>query len=68
MKKGSNLLQLFLYASLVSLVWLGGYVLLSEFFSIKEEGQKQPAEVVTPAVRQPETAGTLWEVPPYAPS
>jgi len=62
LKKGSNLLQLFLYASLVSLVWLGGYVLLSEFFSIKEEGQKQPAEVVTPAVRQPETAGTLWSV------
>ncbi len=62
MKKGSNLLQIFLYASLVSLVWLGGYVLLSELFSVKEEDQKKPSAVVTPAVRLPETTGTMWSV------
>jgi len=61
-KKGSNLLQLFLYASLVSLVWLGGYVLLSELFSVKEEFQKEPSVSITPAVRLPETPGTIWSV------
>lgn len=62
MKKGSKLLQLFLYASLVSLVWLGGYVLLSEAFSVKEDSQKRPPADATPMVRLPETAGTLWSV------
>lgn len=62
MKKGSNLLQLFLYASLVSLVWLGGYVLLSEVFTVKEEGLKEPPAVATPAANLPETAATMWSV------
>lgn len=62
MKKGSNLLQLFLYASLVSLIWLGGYVLLSEVFTIKADAEKEPPVVVTPGVRLPETSGTMWSV------
>ena len=62
MKKGSNLLQLFLYASLVSLVWLGGYVLLSEFFSVKDDIGKEPPAVVTPVARLPEMTGTMWSV------
>lgn len=62
MIKGSNLLRIFLYASLVSLVWLGGYVLLSELFSINEEEYKKPPAEVTPAVQLPETMGTMWSV------
>lgn len=62
MKKGSNLLQLFLYASLVSLVWLGGYVLLSEIFSVNADEQKKPAVITSPATRLPETTGTMWSV------
>ena len=62
MKKGSNLLQLFLYASLVSLIWLGGFVLLSGVFSVKEENQKEPSAIATPVVRLPETTGTVWSV------
>jgi len=62
MKKGSNLLQLFLYASLVSLIWLGGYVLLSELFTIKEDAEKGPSTVATPEIRLPETSGTMWSV------
>lgn len=62
MKKGSNLLQLFLYASLVSLVWLGGYVLLSDIFSIKEKEQQDASIIATPAVQLPQTTGTMWSV------
>ncbi len=62
MKKGSNLLQLFLYASLVSLVWLGGYVLLSEVFTIKDDVEKEPSAIATPAVQLPVTTGTMWSV------
>lgn len=62
MKKGSNLLQLFLYASLVSLVWLGGYVLLSEVFSVKEESHTGPTVTAAPVAQLPETTGMLWSV------
>lgn len=62
MKKGSRLLQLFLYASLVSLIWLGGYVALSEVFSVKEETQMKPQVTATPSVLLPETPGAFWSV------
>ena len=62
MKKGSSFLQLFLYASLVSLVWLGSYVLLSEIVTIKDESEKEPSAMVTPAVRLPETTASMWSV------
>lgn len=62
MKKGSSLLQLFLYASLVSLVWLGSYVVLSEVFSITEETKKDPVITEGPEEQLPETRGTFWSV------
>jgi len=62
LKKGSSFLQLFLYASLVSLVWLGSYVLLSEIVTIKDESEKEPSAMVTPAVRLPETTASMWSV------
>ena len=62
MKKGSSLLQLFLYASLVSLVWLGSYVVLSEAFSITEETKKNPVITEVSGEQLPETWGTFWSV------
>jgi hypothetical protein len=62
MKKGSRILQLFLYASLVSLVWLGSYVALSEMFQIKEVTPNRPAEEITPAIGLPTTSSSLWSV------
>lgn len=62
MKKGSFALRLFLYASLVSLVWLGGYVALSEVFSVPEsyEHTKQPE--ITSAVSLPSPVSSQWSV------
>ena len=62
MKTGSRLLRIFLYASLVSLVWLGSYVLLTDLFSIKDDVENGPPAMATPEVRLPETAGTVWSV------
>lgn len=60
MKKGSVALRLFLYASLVSLVWLGGYVLLSGIFAVQETAPEAVSPTVTPEVRIPETVLTEW--------
>lgn len=62
MKKGSLALRLFLYASLVSLVWLGGYVVLSEMFAVREDAPKAPETGVTPAVDVPMTVASQWSV------
>ena len=62
MKKGSFALRLFLYASLVSLVWLGGYVLLSEMFAVAEEIPKKPEAGVTPVTDVPVTGASQWSV------
>lgn len=62
MKKGSMVLRLFLYASLVSLVWLGTYVGLSGLFSVKEAAPEQPPAPVTPAGNLPATVSTGWSV------
>lgn len=62
MKKGRELLHLFLYASLVSLVWLGSYVLMSDMLAIQEENDTGPIAEVTPHVQLPETVGTQWSV------
>ncbi len=62
MKKGSLVLRLFLYASLVSLVWLGGYVGLTEMFSVEETAPETLPETVTPAVHLPTTVSSVWSV------
>lgn len=62
MKKGSFALRLFLYASLFSLVWLGGYVALSGFFTVSEPKNEPPVITVTPAERLPETSSAYWSV------
>lgn len=62
MKKGSLALRLFLYASLVSLVWLGGYVVLCEMFAVKEDASKVPEADVTPVVETPMTVASQWSV------
>ena len=62
MKKGSFGLQLFLYASLVSLIWLGGYVILSEVFSVEVKKPEKPAETVTPAEELPNPVSAQWSV------
>lgn len=62
MKKGSFALRLFLYASLVSLIWLGGYVVLSEVFSVKVTIPENPAETVTPAGVLANPVSTQWSV------
>ncbi len=62
MKKGSLALRLFLYASLVSLVWLGGYVLLSGVFAVPETKTEAPAPEVTQAVSLPNPVSTQWSV------
>lgn len=60
MKKGSLALRLFLYASLISLVWLGGYVILSEVFAVPEPAPSAPAERVTSAAEVPVTVSSQW--------
>ena len=62
MKKGSFALRLFLYASLFSLVWLGGYVALSGVFAVEEETPEPEVPEVTPMVSLPATSPTLWSV------
>lgn len=62
MEKGSFVIRLFLYASLVSLIWLGSYVILSEVFSVAETAPETPGESVTPAVNLPVTASSQWSV------
>lgn len=62
MKKGSFALRLFLYASLVSLVWLGGYVILSQVFSVPEVTSDKVPEQVTPVVEVPATVSSQWSV------
>lgn len=62
MKKGSFAVRLFLYASLVSLIWLGGYVLLSEVFAIREEGLNGPEATPTPMAELPATEAAQWSV------
>ena len=62
MKKGSWILRLFLYASLVSLVWLGGYVLLSGLFAVPETKPEAPVPEVTQTVALPNPVSTQWSV------
>ncbi len=62
MKKGSWALRLFLYASLVSLVWLGGYVILSEMFAVKVETAEKPQPDMTPVSDVPTPAASQWSV------
>ncbi len=62
MKKDSTALRLFLYASLVSLVWLGAYVGLSGIFSVKEVAPEKAPETITPAVDLPAPVSTRWSV------
>lgn len=62
MKKGSFVLRLFLCASLVSLVWLGGYVFLSEVFAVPETAPTVPEQSVTPAVDLPVPVSAQWSV------
>lgn len=62
MKKGSFALRLFLYASLVSLVWLGGYVMLSGIFAVSEEPMYSAPPEVTPAVTVPDPVFSQWSV------
>ena len=62
MKKGSLALRLFLYASLVSLVWLGAYVFFSELFAVKEAAPDIPQVQVTQAPEVPMPASSQWSV------
>lgn len=62
MKKGSFALRLFLYASLVSLVWLGGYVALSGIFAVPEPYDHTPQPEITPAVSLPSPVSAQWSV------
>ena len=62
MKKGSFALRLFLYASLVSLIWLGGYVILSEVFSVKVTIPEKPTETETPGDTLPNPVSAQWSV------
>lgn len=62
MKKGNAALRLFLYASLISLVWLGGYVVLSDVFYVSETIPERPAEITPPAVSLPTPVSTQWSV------
>lgn len=60
MKKGSLILRIFLYASLVSLVWLGGYLVLSEVFAVKEIAREEAPQTVTPSMNLPVPASSQW--------
>jgi len=62
MKKGSFALRLFLYASLVSLIWLGSYVVLSGVFAVPDASPVRPAETVTPAIDLPCPAASQWSI------
>ncbi len=62
MKKGSMALRLFLYASFVSLVWLGAYVGLSGAFSVKEDVPENAPEAITPAISLPTPVSVQWSV------
>lgn len=62
MKKGSFALKLFLYASLVSLLWLGGYVVLSGFFPVQEIEPERPEAEATPEVSLPIPVSMQWSV------
>lgn len=62
MKKGSLVIRLFLYASLVGLVWLGGYVLLTDVFTVSETQREDPAPEVTQALVLPNPVSTQWSV------
>ena len=62
MKKGSLVLRFFLYASLVSLVWLGGYLALSRLFSVEEPKKEGTGGIISPAVRLPEPKALQWSV------
>ncbi|MBP3616548.1 MAG: hypothetical protein J6J38_00755 [Lachnospiraceae bacterium] len=62
MKKGSRILRFFLYASLVSLVWLGGYVLLSDLFAVSEPQQSAPVPEATQTVSLPNPVSAQWSV------
>ena len=62
MKKGSFALRLFLYASLFSLVWLGGYVALSGIFAVPEEPLNTTISEITPTPTIPEPVFAQWSV------
>lgn len=62
MKKGSFALRLFLYASLFSLVWLGGYVALSGIFTVPEEPLNTTISEITPTPTIPEPVFAQWSV------
>lgn len=62
MKKGSFALRLFLYVSLVSLVWLGGYMALSGLFFV-EEPKKEDGGVNNLTTGQlPQPKAVQWSV------
>lgn len=60
MKKGNRLLRLFLYGSLVSLVWLGAYVGLSSAFTVKQPTAPAPTPTVLPAQQSLTPVSAYW--------
>lgn len=62
MKKGSLALRLFLYASLVSLVWLGGYMILSEVFAVRVKAPEVQKPEVSPVADLPSPVASQWSV------
>lgn len=62
MKKGSFVLRLFLYVSLVSLIWLGGYLALSELFSVDEPKKEETGETNLPGIQLPDPKAKQWSV------
>ncbi len=62
MKKGSFVLRLFLYVSLVSLIWLGGYMALSGLFAVEEPKKEEAGGVISPTVQLPQPKAVQWSV------
>lgn len=62
MKKGSFVLRLFLYVSLVSLLWLGGYMALSELFSVEEPKKDETGETNLSGIQLPDPKTKQWSV------
>lgn len=60
MKKGNRLLQLFLYGSLVSLVWLGAYVGLSSAFAVEQPAAPAPTPTLLPTQQSLAPMSAYW--------
>ena len=60
MKKGNRLLQLFLYGSLVSLVWLGAYVGLSSAFAVEQPAAPAPTPTLLPTQQSLAPVSAYW--------